>query len=339
MTNIFRKTPKFLAATLFASSLLLSSCSQNENLENLETVNQKLNTKSHSCANGETNNLLQTRTNESLGNWFGYPINTTPRRTPDGQTIDIEVVDLSNSNSREFNIPSFNSIHNIRVAVHPDVPEDWRLAFAYATSRWSNLEINGLKIVNFNFVDVALDPGNPDFSKYDLVLSYRNDTFIGGSIAGATFPSSLGKVGNIININPFDDNAEERSFNLKAAIMAHEIGHTLGIHHTASNCGLTIMSPNYDNIPNVESWLDFTASEKQELSLRLKLIFIIEHIDILSGIITPINNPTLFLQLLDLQNNTSDYTSRFSHCSSQSSDPLTNNDIESFFNILQSGSL
>jgi predicted Zn-dependent protease len=163
------------------------------------------------------------------------------------------------------------------VRVQTDVPSNWKTAISSAIAEWNALGYN----ISFGEVSASNNTniiGQIDvvYYTYDLLaIPYadRNKVF-----ASTLYPTANGNVGEVLGINKTLD--INTSYNANAAsarksIIAHELGHALGLSHTdtmdylavssATGCSGSATDANSimrKTMLRNESWKAFTACDK-----------------------------------------------------------------------------
>jgi hypothetical protein len=151
--------------------------------------------------------------------------------------------------------PSYS--HNIKVYLDPSVPADWKVASKEAFKKW-NL-ITGVRIY-FSEVSAAAS-ANITVSTY-----FDDKTTIA---ANAEFPLSGGKPGSRIFINTHFNSLTS---GVKLSIMAHELGHTVGLLHSNQRDGMfvngtPVADPNSVMNSSVPSWVGFTGGDQTAIRM------------------------------------------------------------------------
>jgi len=147
------------------------------------------------------------------------------------------------------------SIYNISYKFDPSVPTSsthgWRLAAHQAYDEWENV-----RNVQLRFQEVT--SGSADITIYGYY-----DGSNSRAIASAARPA-LGKPGNIVYINTYYNFLQPDE---KLMTLVHEIGHSIGFHHTnyndPANPSVGDPGPNPNNIPGVKiagTWVSDAAS-------------------------------------------------------------------------------
>ncbi|MEW7277537.1 M57 family metalloprotease [Aquimarina sp. 2201CG1-2-11] len=127
--------------------------------------------------------------------------------------------DVSHSHSRD-----------ITYFMEADFPQAYRSPFSWAAWHWSSVSAN-----------ISIRSTNTR-ANADVILSTFNDNNT-GAFARAGGPSGNGNVGNYLNIN-VAKNHNNTSDADKMALMLHELGHTLGFHHSDVTSGTHIPGTN-----------------------------------------------------------------------------------------------
>lgn len=136
-----------------------------------------------------------------------------------------------------------SNVSSITVKAHSSVPSDWKNALQDAVGYWNT--VNNTQIY-FTFIT----SGVADITVYsDISIDAPNDVKYLGicTIARAKLPSS-GNPGNAIGIaldyrpNGASCNLGTVTYDSKVLNMVHELGHTIGFHHT-----------NWSSLPNQPS--------------------------------------------------------------------------------------
>ena len=109
-------------------------------------------------------------------------------------------------------------------------PQNYRTPFGWAAWHWTAISTN---------IDIRRTYTR---SQADIVLSTFNEPN-SGAFARAGGPSGNGNVGTYVNINIAKNHASTSSAE-KMVLMIHELGHTLGFHHSDSNLGRNIPQTN-----------------------------------------------------------------------------------------------
>lgn len=183
-----------------------------------------------------------------FGGWFDlplneafYPIGKDTYRSRESIRNKMQQKDIS-PNARHALGDAITDSGIKRVRVHSDVPNDWRIAIEQAAQEWNNLG-SGIQFDVYYVeqgawkkswqIDISYDRKGPDRK----VMS--SDIY-----AKALFPSSNGRIGEQIIINSeyqaIEGGAGYPGYitaSAKKVIMAHELGHTIGLAHTDGSDG------------------------------------------------------------------------------------------------------
>ncbi|MBL7809718.1 MAG: hypothetical protein JNN28_17995 [Saprospiraceae bacterium] len=130
---------------------------------------------------------------------------------------------------------------NVTIRILPGVPTVWKNAITQAVIDWNAL--GGGLTFSIQYAS------SPKFG----VVNVSMKTMSNEDYAKAYYPTSNGYPGSDLFINPYFNNI--LSPNSKTGVIAHEIGHTIGIRHTDSGDGslITNVSTSCKNNPDPES--------------------------------------------------------------------------------------
>lgn len=135
---------------------------------------------------------------------------------------------------------------NVVITVLPAVPLVWRNALASAVSDWNALGGGLTFSIQYS-----------TYSKWGTInVSMKNLPV--GTYAEAFYPSSNGYPGSNLYINPYYTN--KLNANSKTGVLAHEIGHTIGIRHTDSGQGTLITNVSTACKNNPDPWSVMSAT-------------------------------------------------------------------------------
>jgi len=150
---------------------------------------------------------------------------------------------------------------SIKIRILPGVPQNWQNAIIKAVSDWNAMG-GGLTFM----VQYA---SNPAYG----VVNVKMKTLASDIFAQAYYPTSNGQPGSELHINPLFNSEGALNQNGKVGVIAHEMGHTLGIRHTDSGQGslITNVSTSCKNNPDPNSvmsaegdfYYGFTTCDKQ----------------------------------------------------------------------------
>jgi predicted Zn-dependent protease len=163
------------------------------------------------------------------------------------------------------------------VRIHKSVPSDWQTAISQAIIAWNGLGY-GVKFTTV-YTNAVSDLYN---TAGEIDVEYQKKDHNGQKMSTSTyaitmFPSAEGKIGEQMNINSAYSTASSIVASAKKMIIAHELGHAVGISHTDSydgfgldvpvkGCGkgttdpTSIMIKNgYDGMP----WQGFSSCDKK----------------------------------------------------------------------------
>lgn len=113
-------------------------------------------------------------------------------------------------------------INGIGIYIEPTVPSVWIDALEYAISEYGLTANNGGRL---RFIRI-FEPADADIVVGIYYAAFSN------VIAQAIVPTSLGLPGNRIEINTFYQYNNNITYSQMRFAMIHEIGHTIGLHHT-----------------------------------------------------------------------------------------------------------
>lgn len=149
----------------------------------------------------------------------------------------------------------------IKIRILTGVPTNWQNAIIKAVQDWNAMG-GGLTFM----VQYASSPAYG-------VVNVRMKTLASDEYAKAYYPISNGQPGSDLFINPLFNSDEKLNQNGKVGVIAHEIGHTLGIRHTDSGQGtlITNVSTSCKNNPDPYSvmsaegdfYYGFTTCDKE----------------------------------------------------------------------------
>jgi hypothetical protein len=115
----------------------------------------------------------------------------------------------------------------IKIRILPGVPTSWQNAITTAVIDWNAMG-GGLTFM----IQYASNPASG-------VVNVSMKSSLGSDVyAEANYPNSSGNPGVNLSINPAYNNS--LNHNSKVGVIAHEIGHTIGIRHTDSGQGTLI---------------------------------------------------------------------------------------------------
>ncbi|MBC7775070.1 MAG: hypothetical protein H7246_06485 [Phycisphaerae bacterium] len=149
----------------------------------------------------------------------------------------------------------------IKIRILTGVPQAWQNAIIKAVTDW-NAMAGGLTFM----IQYASSPASG-------VVNVSMKTLASDEFAEAYYPTSNGQPGSELHINPLFNSEGALNQNGKVGVIAHEIGHTLGIRHTDSGQGslITNVSTSCKNNPDPNSvmsaegdfYYGFTICDKQ----------------------------------------------------------------------------
>lgn len=149
----------------------------------------------------------------------------------------------------------------IKVRILPGVPAVWQNAILKAVQDW-NATNGGL----YFMIQYATNPGVG-------VVNVSMKNLAADEYARAYYPGSNGRPGTDLYINPAFNSDAALNQNGKIGVIAHEIGHTIGIRHTDSGQGslITNVSATCRNNPDPHSvmsaegdfYYGFTVCDKE----------------------------------------------------------------------------
>lgn len=149
----------------------------------------------------------------------------------------------------------------IKIRILTGVPANWQSAILKAVQDWNAMG-GGLTFM----IQYANNPGSG-------VVNVSMKTLASDEYAKAYYPTSSGYPGSDLFINPAYNSEGALNQNGKVGVIAHEIGHTIGIRHTDSGQGslITNVSTSCKNNPDPNSvmsaegdfYYGFTTCDKQ----------------------------------------------------------------------------
>ncbi len=220
---------KFLLVSLSVISISCQKDNLDENTQELpanavETLNYLTETlgynKSDFVVNLESEEFFQ----GDMGISFNYASNIKKS----DQTNNSDGVVAKNQWMNVYT--SYSNTKNIYYYMESDFPQNYRTPFAWAAWHWTAISTNiGMRRTYTK-------------SQADIVLSTFNDSTT-GAFARAGGPTGNGNVGTYVNINTAKNHSSTSSAD-KMALMIHELGHTLGFHHSDVNLGMHIPGTN-----------------------------------------------------------------------------------------------
>ncbi|CAM1343699.1 hypothetical protein [Tenacibaculum amylolyticum] len=273
MINFFRKSPKLLATTLFATSLVFTSCEKNEELIETPVEQNKLD-----------NFSTQARMNNQEGFHFGFPIT---------EVAGNEIINIYEGNNRNADLTPVNLLNSSELqtiyyklapAFFDNSPEaeahNWIPPILTAINAYQNaLADLGVQFLPIGFGDVPAD------TEADLVFSYFNSAEL--SPVSGRFPESDGSIGRIINVNPLaaaflnkDGDIKQSKFNF----MIRALGQVLGFSPESAECELSFMTTSLIDIKNsTRATQTLTNEESQSIAKRAKLLYVSNNLDSFSS--------------------------------------------------------
>jgi hypothetical protein len=137
----------------------------------------------------------------------------------------------------------------IKIRILPGVPTAWQNAILKAVQDW-NATGGGL----YFMIQYANNRGTG-------VVNVSMKTLATDEYASAYYPASNGRPGTDLYLNPAYNSDAALNQNGKVGVVAHEIGHTIGIRHTDSGQGtlITNVSANCRNNPDPNSVMSATG--------------------------------------------------------------------------------
>jgi hypothetical protein len=138
----------------------------------------------------------------------------------------------------------------IKIRILTGVPTAWQNAILKAVQDWNALG-GGLTFM----IQYASNAGTN-------VVNVRMKTLASDEYARAYYPTSNGYPGSDLYINPAYNSDAALNQNGKVGVIAHEIGHTIGIRHTDSGQGslITNVSTTCKTSPDPKSVMSATGS-------------------------------------------------------------------------------
>ncbi len=138
----------------------------------------------------------------------------------------------------------------IKIRILTGVPTNWQNAILKAVQDWNALG-GGLTFM----IQYASSPGVN-------VVNVSMKTLASDEYAKAYYPTSNGYPGSDLYINPLFNPEAKLNQNGKVGVIAHEIGHTIGIRHTDSGQGtlITNVSTTCKNNPDPKSVMSASGS-------------------------------------------------------------------------------
>ncbi len=234
MTKFFKKSSFYLVAILLASCVSEEAEDQIDLGKGIQTQNLSLSSSSDVLYN-------------TLIGW-GY---AADQIVEDGEFYLVDG-DIIFDKSKIYNDPALSRIDEnivtkevVNVWLHPGMNNDWKDASFKAINRWNN-ELEKISLVTIT------DRRNADIEiLYDSLEEDLTTMFIpltSGAFGRGTFPTAEGLPGNKIWVNPrfnFCDTGITQ--NLRISNVQHELGHTLGFHHTNAFNGFQVEgTPEFD---------------------------------------------------------------------------------------------
>lgn len=138
----------------------------------------------------------------------------------------------------------------IKIRILTGVPQNWQNAIIKAVTDWNALGGSLTFMIQY-----ASSPASG-------VVNVRMKTLASDEYAKAYYPTSNGYPGSDLYINPAYNSEAALNQNGKVGVIAHEIGHTLGIRHTDSGQGslITNVSTTCKTSPDPKSVMSATGS-------------------------------------------------------------------------------